>query len=75
MGNTWAANDVAHLPPAIGMQTHVPSEREGSSQHIGSKMREMPVRKRHGHEWEEFPLIHVHASTGLHKSLGPFSPH
>ena len=37
-------------------------------------MREMQVRKRQGDEWEEFPLIDVHASVGLHRALSPNSP-
>ena len=38
-------------------------------------MREMQVRKRQGDEWEEFPLIDVHASIELHKTLSPFPLH
>lgn len=34
----------------------------------------MQVRKRQGDELEEFPLIDVHASVGLHKTLNPISP-
>ena len=36
-------------------------------------MCEMSVRKRHGHEWEEFPFIDVHALAGPHETLNPFS--